>query len=190
MQTLLRVTVWSFLLVSLAGCSWFQTRERGDYKDAKSAQPLEIPEGLDAPRDAAALTIPDTTSGTNATVVSDTPPSVTLNAEPIVPISTPLAPAEAYARVETALRGTSGFTLSDANAESRTFKVTTEVAQARRTWWSRLSGRDRTRQSVETRTVGVLGVSGGGSAVAVQDAKGNDDAAARRILTAIRQSLR
>lgn len=190
MRRFLRLLTCLMLTVMVASCGWMKSRERNDYQDARAGKPLTIPEGLDAPRDTAALTIPETSDGKNETEVSDAPPAVAINQEAIVPVSSALAPDAAYARIETAFRGTSGFTVSDAQAGTRTLKVTTVVAHARRGWWSRLTGRERIDSKGATRTVGVLASSGGGSAIAVQDAQGSDDAAARRILTAIRQALR
>ena len=190
MRPFLRLLALMILTVMVASCGWMKPRERGDFRDARAGQPLTIPEGLDAPRDTAALTIPQTADGKNQTEVSNAPPAVAVNNEPIVPVTSALAPDAAYARVESALRATSGFSLSGAQASARTFKVTVVVAQARRSWWSRLTGRERIDRDGATRMVSVLAASGGGSAVAVQDARGNEDAAARRILTAIRQALR
>jgi len=190
MRLITRLLALMILTATVASCSWTKSRERDDYLDARAGKPLKIPEGLEAPRDTAALTIPETSNGQNETDVSDAPPAVALNSEPIVPVTSPLAPDAAFAKVEAALRGTSGFTVSNSQANARTFKVTTSVARTRRTWWSRLTGRESIDRNSASRTVSVLAASGGGSAVAVQDARGNDDAAARRILTAIRQALR
>ncbi len=191
MRLFRRLLALLILTTMLMSCGWMKSREREDYLDARAGKPLTIPEGLETPRDTAALTIPETSNGKNETEVSDAPPAVALNNEPIVPVASALAPDAAYAKVELALRGTSGFTVSGAQSSNRTFKVSTVVAQARSSsWWSRLTGRDRIDRKGATRTVSVLAASGGGSAVAVQDARGTDDAAARRILVAIRQALR
>ncbi len=190
MRLFLRLAALMILTVMVASCGWMKPRDRSDYREARAGRPLTIPEGLDAPRDTAALVIPEKRDGKNETDVSDAPPAVSINNQPIVPVSTSLSPDEAYAKVESALRGTSGFTVKSSNATARTLEVRTVVAKARRTWWSRLSGRDRIERSGETRSVSVLAASGGGSAVAIGDVRGKDDAAARRILTAIRQGLR
>ncbi len=186
----LRLSALLLMITMVAGCGWMKSRERNDYLDAKSGRPLTIPEGLDSPQDTSALTIPETSGGKNETDVSEAPPSVARNEEPIVPVSSALAPDVVFTKLESALRSTSGFTVSDVQAATRTFKVTTEVAQARRTWWSRVSGREKIDRVRETRTVGVLGTIGGGSSVTIKDSRGNDDNAARRVLTAVRQAIR
>ncbi len=189
MRLSLRLPALMVLAFLVAGCGWMNAREGDDYRDARAGKTLAIPEGLDAPRDTAALTIPETSGGKNQTDVSDSPPSVALNSEPIVPVPSQLPPDEAFAKVESALRGTSGFVVIDVQPATRTLKVRTTVAQARRTWWSRLTGREKIDQVSSTRTLSVLGASGG-SAVTIRDAAGDDDAASRRILAALRQALR
>lgn len=186
----LRLSALLLMIAMVAGCGWMKARERNDYLQAKAGRPLTIPEGMDAPQNTSALTIPETAAGTNETDVSESPPSVAMNEEPIVPMSSALSPDVVFGKVESALRATSGLSVSDVQAATRTLKVTTEVTQARRTWWSRISGREKIDRLRATRTVGVLAASGGGSAVAIQDARGNDDKVARRVLTAVRQALR
>lgn len=186
----LRLSALLLMIAMVAGCGWMKARERNDYLQAKAGRPLTIPEGMDAPQNTAALSIPETAEGGNEIDVSESPPSVAMNKEPIVPVSSALAPDAVFTKIESALRATSGFTVSDVQATTRSLRVTTEVTQARRTWWSRVSGREKIERSRATRTVGVLAASGGGSAVTIQDARGNDDNVARRVLTAIRQALR
>lgn len=189
MRALPRLFLLLILTSLVAGCGWLKSRDRTDYQKSRAAAPLEIPEGLDSPNESAALTIPDTSSGSNETVVADSPPAVEVVREPIAPVSSSLAPADAYARIEVALRGADGIDVKSADAGTRTLKVNVETTIAKRTWLSRITGRDRVVRQSGLRTVGVLPAAGG-SAVAVQDARGEDDAAARRLLLAIRQALR
>lgn len=189
MRALPRLFLLLILSSLVAGCGWLKSRDRTDYRTSRAAAPLVIPEGLDSPIDSAALTIPDTSSGNNETEVADSPPAVEVVLEPIAPVSSSLAPDDAYAKVEAALRGTDGIDVNSADAATRTLKVNVETTIAKRTWLSRVTGRDRVVRQSEVRTVGVLPAAGG-SAVAVQDARGEDDAAARRLLLAIRQGLR
>lgn len=190
MRLLPRLLALTFAFSMLAACGWMKPRESEDYKEARAGRALTIPEGLDTPADASALRIPEVAAADGPGNVSESPPAVSIKLDPIVPVATTLGPDEAFEKVRTAIAGTSGMTVANAQKATRTLDVTTQVSQAKRGWWSRLTGRESVDRTRATRTVGVLSASGGGSAVAVQNARGEDDAAARRILTAIRQALR
>ncbi len=189
MRALPRLFLLLILTLIVAGCGWLKPRNSTEYQKSRAAAPLVIPEGLDSPNNSAALIIPDTSSGSNQTEVADTPPTIEIVREPIAPVSSSLAPADVYVKVAAALRGTQGIDVRSADAATRTLKVNVETTIARRTWLSRLTGRDRVVRQSAVRTVSVLPTSGG-SAVTILDAKGDDDASARRLQLAIRQALR
>jgi len=190
MRLLPRLLALTMAFSMLAACGWMNPRENDDYKEARAGRALTIPEGLDSPADASALKIPEVAASQGPGNSSASPPALSIKLDPIVPVSTTLTPEEAFEKVRTAIAGTSGMTVTNVQKTTRTLDVTTQVSQAKRGWWSRLTGRESVDRKGATRTVAVLSASGGGSAVAVQNARGEDDAAARRILTAIRQALR
>lgn len=197
------VVVGSLVLaacVALAGCGMFGGNKREAYEGSRAGRPLEVPPDLDAPATSRSLVIPaagaaagDSQPPSDASPSDGAPIASSPGAiEPGTASSLKIgdAPAGAWRRVGLALERSGVGEILARDASAGTYTVKSTVTEREGGLLSRMIGRDKVSVSEATRVVRIV-PDGEGSEIRVEDESGEavEDAAARKLIAAIRQRL-
>ncbi|HET9482720.1 MAG TPA: outer membrane protein assembly factor BamC [Xanthomonadales bacterium] len=197
------VVVGSLVLaacVALAGCGMFGGNKREAYEGSRAGRPLEVPPDLDAPATSRSLVIP----AAGAAAGDSQPPSDASPSDGAPIASSPSAiepgtasslkigdaPAGAWRRVGLALERSGVGEILARDEAAGTYTVKSTVTEREGGLLSRMIGRDKVSVSEATRVVRIV-ADGDGSEIRVEDESGEavEDAAARKLIAAIRQRL-
>lgn len=186
------------VVATLSGCGLFGRGKSDAYRQSRESRPLEVPPDLDAPSTSGALVIPEVSSaGADASgevPAIDGAPSPPDAGTTDVGTESTLSLRDdvpgAYRRVGLALeRGEVGEVVARDDTAG-TYTVKTTVTERESGFFSRMFGREKVEVGEATRVVHVV-AAGSGSTVQIEDESGAviDDAAARKIISAIKRRL-
>lgn len=187
--------------LALAGCGMFGGRRDEAYKSSHEGRPLEVPPDLDAPSTSRSLSIPVTADAVGTGAAAETPDAAAappLDAAPgasIQPgdesaLTVTDGVAGTWRRVGLALERSGVGEIVSRDEGAATYTVKSTVTERDGGFFSRMIGRDKVSVEEATRVVRVV-AEGSGSRIQVEDESGStvEDAAARKLIAAIRQRL-
>ena len=196
---IVRALVLAVSLV-LAGCGMFGGKKEQAYKGSAEGRPLEVPPDLDTPSTSRSLSIPVTADavGTEGAADPDAAAAPPVDAAPgasIQPgdesaLTVTDGVAGTWRRVGLALERSGVGEIVSRDESAGTYTVKSTVTEKEGGFFSRMIGRDKVSVEEATRVVRVV-ADGSGSRIQVEDESGStvEDAAARKLIAAIKQRL-
>ena len=178
----------------LSGCGFFG-RNKSDYRGSQESRPLEVPPDLDTPSTSNALAIPAAGSGSTAAAAPvDAAPAGLDGGDRNIGTESTLALTDgvsgAWRRVGLALDRAEIGEVTARDETAATFTVKTTITEREQGFFGKIFGREKVSVGEATRVVHIV-PNGEASTVQIEDESGTvvDDAAARKIITALKARL-